>query len=113
MAPQVFLKKNGVLLFKIICISRAKNSTPLPKRSGVLTCKGRAPGTLITGIKITTSTAGFVYAGDYRAFSYPVWSGALALGGGLAFGCTERGPPPTPTVLVTVEMGGERVGKMM
>ena len=41
---------------------------------------------------------------------YPVRSGALAFGGGLAVGCTECGPPPTPTVLGTVRMGGRRVG---
>ena len=44
--------------------------------------------------------------GTTAPFLHPVWSGALAFGGGLAVGCTERGPPPTPTVLVTVGIGG-------
>ena len=87
-----------------------KNSTPLPKRSGVLTCKGRAPGTFNYGdAKSRHRSAGFVHAGDYRAFSYPVWSGALASGGGLALAAWSA-TPPTPVVLVTTEEGGERVG---
>ena len=41
---------------------------------------------------------------------HPVRSGALAFGGGLAVGCTERGPPPHSHGVRNRENGGEARG---
>ena len=57
-------------------------------------------------IRSRRRSTGFVLAGDYRAFRYPVWSGALASGGGHAFGCVERDPPPHVHGVSNREHGG-------
>ena len=90
-----FFLKYGGLILKYLLYFVGKNSTPLPKRSGVLTCKGRAPGTFKRKDHDTAMPVLFT-RGTTAPFIHPVRSGALALGGGLAFGCTERGPPPRP-----------------
>ena len=61
--PRCFFLKIWWPSFLNILYFVGKNTTPLPKRSGVLTCKGRAPGTFRMGIKITTPRCRFCSRG--------------------------------------------------
>ena len=106
MVPQVSLLKimwpyflNGVLIFggqKYHSVAQAEWGAHLQRQS---------TGNLKRWVHDTAVPVLFT-RGTTAPFIHPVWSGALASGGGHAFGCMERGPPPIPTVLVTVRVGG-------
>ena len=53
-------------------------------------------GTAVPVLFTRGTTAVLFSRGTTAPVLHPVRSGALALGGGLALGCTERGPPPPP-----------------